>query len=73
MEQKRIKKLIFTASFLLTTILLFSFALLDTVNNNYSRNAIISNIDQTINESLVNRNNEDKIILHGKFVGMFGG
>jgi hypothetical protein len=69
MEQKRIKKVIFT-SLLLTTILFFSFALLDTVNSNYSRNAIISNIDQTINESLISRNNEDAIILHGKFVGI---
>ncbi|MCW8850764.1 MAG: hypothetical protein OQJ81_12355 [Melioribacteraceae bacterium] len=70
MEKNEIKYLVFTALFFVTTLLV-SFTLEDQADNHYSRNTIISDIDQTIANSLVNNKNYDNIIIHGKFVGMF--
>ena len=68
MDQNNIKNLLFTS--LLFVIFLISAVLLTMVNNNSSRNRIISNIDKSMNESLVSQNSNDKMIINGKFVGM---
>jgi hypothetical protein len=68
MKQNRINKLLIPS--FLFTILIFSFTLLAPTDKNYSKRTIISNIDQTLSESLTNRNCNDAIIIHAKFVGM---
>lgn len=69
MEENKIKHILF-ASLFLSTILIFSFLLGDQIDENQFRNNIIADIDEATNYSLIHENNDDNIIIHGKFAGM---